>query len=86
MNQKRFHDEILLQPFIRLVKLTLKMVILRQERVFSYAGKVSLKVLSCDTSVKGKFSECWMIIVYDTSGPSIHLYKDPSAKKAIYDR
>lgn len=27
-----------------------------------------------------------MIIVYDTSGPSILLFKDESAKKAIFDK
>ncbi|KAI6186245.1 hypothetical protein M3Y98_00111800 [Aphelenchoides besseyi] len=49
------------------------MVILRQERIFSYAGK-------------GKFSECWLMVVYDMSGPAILLFKDQTAKKLIYER
>jgi hypothetical protein len=69
------------------------MVILRQERIFYFKGKASFSVeilkkarknSALTARFQGKFSECWMIIVYDTTGPSILLFKDQSAKKPIF--
>ncbi|CAD5223656.1 unnamed protein product [Bursaphelenchus okinawaensis] len=46
------------------------MVILRTERVF------------CQTA-KTKFSECYLMISFDSTGPSFTLYKDNTAKKQL---
>uniref|UniRef100_A0A1I7S9Z2 GST N-terminal domain-containing protein n=2 Tax=Bursaphelenchus xylophilus TaxID=6326 RepID=A0A1I7S9Z2_BURXY len=48
------------------------MVILRTERVFCQSGK-------------DKFSECFLSISFDTTGPNFTLFKDKAAKKQLLE-